>query len=56
MVLGRKCKPSMTEKEQQLLDLLKRALVDLKEHKAEYHHQGEPGLIQQIETTIKETE
>ncbi len=44
----------MTEKETQLLDLLKRALIDLKEHQVEYHHQGEPGLIQQIETTIKE--
>lgn len=47
---------TMTEQEQKLVDLLKRALYDLKEHKCEYHHVGEVGLIEEIETTIKESE
>lgn len=46
----------MTEKEQQMLDLLKRALYDLKEHRDEYHHKGEDGLIEEIQTLIKESQ
>jgi hypothetical protein len=37
-----------------LKDLLKRALDDLKEYKAEYHHRGQPGLIEEIEAVLKD--
>lgn len=45
----------MTEKEKQLVALLQRALSDLVAHSCEYHHVGQPGLIDEIKTILKET-
>jgi len=46
---------TIVSKEKHLLDLLKSALADLKEHQAEYHYAGKPGLIEEIEQIIKES-
>jgi len=46
---------TIVSKEKYLIDLLKSALVDLKEHQAEYHYAGKPGLIEEIEQVIKES-
>ena len=44
----------MTRREKLLAGLLERALRDLVEHKNEYHHVGEAGLIDEIRTTLKD--